>query len=156
MSTTPFPEPVRRRSRRIRPQILFDAQAAQRSLPLVRRILTDLVAAQARRAFLARQPAGLGSERFARADEIASLDRRLSETREEIARLGARVLDSARGVVGFPTLVNGGLAYLVYRVEDTDLRDWRFIDQPRLRPIPAEWLGVAPIEELADEPLLVS
>lgn len=130
-------------------QRVFDLPTARRTLPLVRRIAADVVERQARLAhheLLKRRlerSRGNGwpnrQTRYWLHEELSRQRITLRQTIAELAELGAELLDGVLGVVGFPTIVNGSLAYLVFRMEDDDVRYWRYRDQAKLRPIPENW-----------------
>lgn len=128
---------------------IFDLPMARRTIPLVRRILSEIVAAQARAAHLElqirRNPLRAGRSwdearvSFRVADDLAVARRNAEQAGAELSTLGVNLLDPVRGVGGFPTLVNGSLAFLVLGSSDDDIRYWRYRNQPRLRPIPEQW-----------------
>ena len=139
-------EPPRRVCRPRRPErTIFDFPTAQSSLPLIRRILADLQAARVQRGHLECRFRRLAptpetsAERRRLTEEAQAARRRVHEHVQELQRLGTAVLDVGLGILGFPTIVNGGLAYLVYSQEDDAIRHWRYRDQPKLRPIPEQW-----------------
>jgi hypothetical protein len=156
---------VPRESRRVRStcrpmQTTFDVALAVDALPLVRRIVQDirrlrtrLVQAQAeQRQFRNRERvADHPGKRFLLADEIRQLRDELRGVIDELHRVGATLLDSVRGDIGFPTIVNGSLAYLVYRSEDDAIAYWRYRDQPKLRPIPSQWQGMPVVHRMEEE-----
>lgn len=143
------PSRVRRSIDQRRAQI-FDVPAALCALPLVRQIVGDIVEQTARSAELESRNAELAPqrddstvhrERRNLLHEIGSAKERIAELRQELDNLGVRLLRASSGWVGFRTLVNGSLAYLVYRHGDEKLRAWRFRDDRRLRRIPECWEG---------------
>jgi hypothetical protein len=137
-----------KRKRRLQ-RMVFDVPTARRMLPLLRRITADVVEQQARLAHyelldrrLGRCHGNAWSKRQTRywlQDELTRERTALRQTLAELTRLGTVLLDGVHGVVGFPTIVNGSLAYLVFRTEDDDVRYWRYRDQAKLRPIPENW-----------------
>jgi hypothetical protein len=154
-----------RESRRVRStcrpiQTTFDVALAVDALPLVRRIVADirrlrgrLVLAQAEQRSLrdAQRVDGVPGRRFAVADEIRQVRDELRSVIDELHSVGATLLDSVRGDIGFPTIVNGSLAYLVYRSEGDTIAHWRYRDQPKLRPIPAQWMGMPVVHRMEEE-----
>jgi hypothetical protein len=84
-------------------------------------------------------------------DEIRELRADLRSVIDELHRVGATLLDPVRGEIGFPTIVNGSLAYLVYRAEDDAIRHWRYRDQAKLRELPTHWIAKPVIARLEDE-----
>jgi hypothetical protein len=143
-----FEESSRVRNR-VRPgRKIFDLPMARKTLPLVRAIALDAVQRYARHAHLTREldqvKAGVRTSArlrasFTLADEADSLARAYRESVAELSALGALLLDPVRGHVGFATLVNGSLAYLVIDIADDDIRYWRYRNQPKLRKIPDCW-----------------
>ncbi|HVJ83082.1 MAG TPA: DUF2203 family protein [Planctomycetia bacterium] len=116
-----------RRGRRV-----FEFNDARRTLPLVKRILAD--ALEARRETLRLRKAS-PSGGVALAEKCEAAAALIAEGR----KLGVDILDGPAGAAGFPTIVNGSLAYFIYRHEDDDIYAWRYRDQPTLRPIPGSW-----------------
>ena len=159
MSMPSFEESSRvRRCVRIDRKV-FDVAGAREMLPLVRSIVADLLDAQtsvamSQRALAAAEQEGVEKADIWRAgDDLAERQKRLAAVQAELKKLGVHLLDTGRGDVGFPTIVNGALAYLVLRGEDDDVYQWRYCDQPKFRPIPKSWYQTAPV--LVDEPELV-
>lgn len=149
MSMPSFEESARLRRRSRGAKSFYDLCGARRTLPLLRRVLGDVVAVNARLAHQRRDLEKLQTsrrkdwhirqEQLRLTDAIRSTRRQLGTARGELESLGPKVLDSAHGIVGFPTIVNGSLAFLVFRHEDEDFRFWRYRDQPKLREIPSGW-----------------
>jgi len=127
---------------------IFDVAGAREMLPLVRTIVADLLEAQAGVAAAQRTRAAAEQESKPEAwragDELTERQKRLAIVQGELKKLGVHLLESGRGDVGFPTIINGALAYLVLRGEDDDVYQWRYCDQPRFRPIPASWYASPP------------
>lgn len=130
---------------------LFDVPMARRTLPLVRRVAADLVARHAefvRQTTLQRRlldlPATDWETRKARQRQLMQTDsvsEAFAALKAELDRAGLVLLDAARGVIGYRSIVNGSLAYLVYQHDDQDVLFWRYHDQKKLRPIPTRWSG---------------
>jgi hypothetical protein len=130
------------------------------ALPLVRRIVQDirqlrrrLVLAQTeqRKWRNADRAAIEAGRRFSLADDVRQLRDELRSVIDELHSVGATLLDAVRGDIGFPTIVNGSLAYLVYRSEDDTVSFWRYRDQPKLRPIPTQWFGMPVVHRMEEE-----
>ncbi|HET7585295.1 MAG TPA: DUF2203 domain-containing protein [Gemmatimonadaceae bacterium] len=114
---------------------LYTPESANRALPLVRRIVEDMVSAYARWRDLAREyellAAGARPDRLdprvdalqreidARAHEIAGYERELDE-------LGIRVPAGAhdRGLVDFPAELGGRPIYLCWQLGEQDVAFW--------------------------------
>jgi len=138
---------------------VFDVAGAREMLPLVRTIVADLLDAQAavamaQRALAAAEHDAAKTDAWRAADDLADRQKRLVTVTSELKKLGVNLLDTGRGDVGFPTIVNGALAYLVLRGEDDDLYHWRYCDQPKFRPIPRSWYQTPPAR--VDEPELIT
>jgi hypothetical protein len=121
--------------------------AALKILPLVRRVASDIRECSLERSRYAKQASdcwteGNKAESWRCSDRAEETQRRLDALLAEMKALDVVLLDPIRGDVGFPTIVNGALAYLVAQGEDADLRYWRYRDQPKLREIPPAWLAV--------------
>jgi hypothetical protein len=145
-----------RRSVRLGKKI-FDLAAAREALPLVRSIAADLIDSHVRRAdadLRAAKAADLGDKptNWMWEDRRRECDAEIERLLAELRRIHVHVLQASRGELGFPSIVNGALAYLVLRPEDDELRFWRYVDQPRLRDIPKSWyrspVAAEPIPEL--------
>src|SRR5437660_828817 len=96
---------------------IFDLAGARRMLPLVRRIVGDVVCQQHELARLHPEQAQLDRERrtlpwpdrsrrYQLRDEIAALEAQLPLTLIELKELGVTLLDASTGRVGFVTAVN--------------------------------------------------
>lgn len=155
MTMPSFEESSRvRRSVRLTKKI-FDLQSARAVLPLLRGILADSLGHRARLAHATtwlqrsqRRPQNRDVSRADRqrryhAEDVQTAARAaLQLLTEELRALEVTLLpDVGPQTVGFPTIVNGSLAYLVFRSEDEDIRYWRYCDQPKLRAIPPAWYG---------------
>lgn len=138
----------RRSSRTARSfQTVFDLPMATAALPLVRRIIADIADKKVRlnkcqverRRWKDSNESGSARRRFLLEDQIRDLRAELRSVIDELHQTGVALLDPARGEVGFPTIVNGSLAYLVYLSGDHQVRLWRYRDQNKLRRIPTHW-----------------
>ncbi len=108
---------------------LFSVERANQALPLVRRILHDVVAqyrlverVQKRRRRLAGQ---------ARLDELKPLEaqgleaaRRLADLLAELSSIGCEVKDYERGCVDFPAVRDGREIYLCWRLNEERVSHW--------------------------------
>lgn len=164
MSMPSYEESSRTRQTTRRRRIVFELPVAEQTLPLVRRVLADIVQSQAKLNHLRlkisknrcrNQSWSSKCEGFRAEDQIQKLEQLLAEYKQELTDLGVKLLDGAHGVVGYPTIVNGSLAYLVFRHEDDGIWYWRYRDQPKLRPIPDCWYDQNPFPEEENEGLLV-
>ncbi|MCC6417022.1 MAG: DUF2203 family protein [Gemmataceae bacterium] len=129
---------------------------ARRMLPLVQRIIEDILAD--RKALVRLQPEQERLDRHRRdlswperqrryqvRDEIAALERRLQEAGSELQSLSLSLLEPVAGRVGFPTIVNDRRAYFSWRPGEETIRSWHFAEETACRPIPPSWLKVSDI-----------
>jgi hypothetical protein len=130
---------------------ILSLHTARRMLPLVQRIVADILGRQAHLDLL--QPEQEHLERHKRTlswplrqrryqvrEEIAGAERDLEEARAELDTLGVLLLDPLLGLVGFPTIVNDRTAFFTWQPGEDDIRFWRYAHEKKLRPIPPAWL----------------
>ncbi|UCG17451.1 MAG: DUF2203 domain-containing protein [Phycisphaerales bacterium] len=138
-SNTGVPRPARTQA----PQKLFSVEQANRTLPLVRRILRDVVTQyrlveriQKRRRKLACQ---------GRLDELKSVEdrgleaaRRLSDLLTELSSIGCEVKDYERGCVDFPAMCDSREIYLCWRLNEERVSHWheRHVGEAGRRALP--------------------
>ncbi|HET9066479.1 MAG TPA: DUF2203 domain-containing protein [Gemmatimonadales bacterium] len=132
----------------------FTPESAARTLPLVSRIVADVVALKrAWRAAVHRfdllqvgvGPAGQESEAATVARrEAESLAGQIDACVEELAQVGCRMRDSEVGLVDFPTERDGEPIVLSWQLGETDVGYWLAVD-PRDR-------DRQPIDELLSVP----
>jgi hypothetical protein len=119
-------------------------------LPLVGRIVADLVRDQLRLAQLQPEQARLDRQRhtltwpqrarrYQLREEIDTMEKDLGAARAELEVLGVVLLDAATGLVGFPTIVNDRRAYFAWRPEDEGLYFWSYAGDGTRRPVPDDW-----------------
>lgn len=127
---------------------------ARRMLPLVQRIVDEFLVSQRNRSQLQPEEERLHrirrtltwperSRRYAIQEELAQLDRSITEALAEMDGLGVALLDSEEGRIGFPTKVNGKKAYFSWQPGEATLRHWHFAQEGTLRTIPAAWFEPA-------------
>jgi hypothetical protein len=125
---------------------VFTVEQANRTLPLVRRIVEDLVRQythwQERLTASEVASAGTGDARLREAErlqkEVQALAAEIEGYVEELASLGAEAkqpLDS--GLVDFPGEVEGRRVYLCWRLGEDAIRYWHDLDAgyPGRRPL---------------------
>jgi hypothetical protein len=130
---------------------VFSLNLAQRMLPLVERIVADILECQ--RAVhkltpeherLHRQRRDLSwpqrHRRYRVEEEIAGVEARRLEVVDELRNLGIALLDPDKGRVGFPTIVNDRRACFSWKPSEDNIRFWHFADESVRRPIPQAWL----------------
>ena len=106
---------------------LFSRDEAERMLPLVRTIVRGMMEDHAeRQALLDRLDPGdeVGRVR----PEIDALTDRLVEGARELERLGAEFKGVELGLVDFPTLRDGQLAYLCWQYGEDRIRFWHTVE----------------------------
>jgi hypothetical protein len=129
---------------------------ARRMLPLVQRIVEDILAdqnalerLQPEQERLQRQRRELRwperQRRYQLQEEISNLEHHLQEAALELQGLALTLLDGRAGRIGFPTIVNDRRAYFSWRPGEDTIRSWHFAEETVCRPIPASWLKVGDI-----------
>ena len=124
--------------------------AANRMLPLVQRIVADMIDCQQRLATMQPEKDRLDrhrrdlswperARRYQLDEDIAAGEQALRANFSELDGLGVSLLDIATGQVGFPTKVNNRLAYFCWLPGEKTLSFWRYADEDERRPIPAGW-----------------
>ena len=130
---------------------VLSLKTVQRMLPLVQRIVTDILANQQALVRLQTEEDLLDDSRrnlawpqrqrrYAVKDERARADHDLHAALDELKGLGVILLDKAHGEVGFPTMVNNRRAYFAWQAGEDGLHHWRFADEAANRDIPGAWL----------------
>ena len=123
---------------------------AQNMLPLVRRIVGDILQIHSVLAQLHPEKSRLDRERLSLdwpgrsrryqvTEEIARAESRLQEARTELDGLGVALIDEEVGQIGFPTIVNNRRAFFSWRPSDEAVDFWHFVDNRHRRPVPAAW-----------------
>ncbi|HET6342392.1 MAG TPA: DUF2203 domain-containing protein [Gemmatimonadota bacterium] len=106
---------------------LFSRDEAERMLPLVRSIVRGMMEDHAeRQALLDRLDPGEEVGRVR--PEIDALTDRLVEGARELERLGAEFKGVELGLVDFPTLRDGQLAYLCWQYGEDRIRFWHSVE----------------------------
>lgn len=127
---------------------------AQRMLPLVRRIVSDILYYSKRLAQLKAEKAHLDSRkhllswpercrRYQLHEEIKDTESNLEEASAELEVLGLVLLDPCAGRIGFPTRVNDRRAFFSWQPDDGDVQFWHFSGEKGRRPIPQAWVRSA-------------
>ncbi len=133
------------------PGIVFSLKTVHKMLPLVERILQDVLVQQQglqrlcpEQARLDRQKRTLDwpqrQRRYQLEDELHAAEHSLSETKDELSGLGVILLDGETGRVGFPTMVNNRRAFFSWRPGEDGVHSWHFAEETACRPIPSAWL----------------
>lgn len=128
----------------------FTLEVARRMLPLVRRVVGDILQHRRRLARLYPEQERLDRarrtlswpdrlRRYQLQDEIALEHHYLLDALAELEVLGLDLLDADAGQLGFPTIVNDRLAFFSWRPGEEDIDHWHFGDESLRRRIPASW-----------------
>ena len=110
----------------------FTVEQANRMLPLVRRIVEDLVVAhgawqQSVGQFeIASSSNVADAERFQR--ETERLAREIDGYLRELAELGVEVKGFEQGLIDFPSEFNGRPVYLCWKLGETSVAHWHDVD----------------------------
>jgi hypothetical protein len=140
--------------KRGRGDILLNLATARKMLPLVQRIVADILHSQRSLARLTPERDRLDQQRRdlswpdrARRYQIQAeaevAEQNFHEALAELQALGVAVVDAEMGTVGFPALVNGRQAYFSWRSGEDDIRFWHFPGETERRQIPASWMASA-------------
>ncbi len=130
---------------------------ARSMLPLVRRIMQDIIAANVALDGLLPEQDRLDRERQtldwpARArryqlrEEIGEAEHNLQDALAELEFLGIDLLDPTNSQAGFPTIVNGRDAYFSWKLGEDDVMFWHFAGETTRRRIPSSWTAEAEVE----------
>jgi hypothetical protein len=131
-------------------ETLMTWEAGMAMLPLVQRIVTDVLACRQRLAQLEPERARLDrarhklswperARRYEIADELVVAVHELRKTCGELDGLGVVLLHARSGMVGFPTIVNNKAAYFSWLPGEEKLNFWCFADDHHRRPVPESW-----------------
>jgi hypothetical protein len=142
-----------------RRDVVLNLGTARRMLPLVARIVDDLLALRGRleqllpeQERLERQRHNLAwpgrQRRYQLRDEALVVENKLREAQTELEQLGVALINAGEGRIGLPTVVNGHLAYFSWKPGDEGLRHWHFAGETVRRSIPASWKDAGDIRLL--------
>jgi hypothetical protein len=137
-----------------RRDVEFTLAAAQRMLPLVQRVVEDIVLNQRGLAQLRPEQCELDRQkrtldwpdrarRYYVREEVALSERRLQDAQAELAALGLILLDETLGRVGFPTAIQDRPAYFSWQHGEDGIHFWHYPGETTRRPIPAVWMKPA-------------
>jgi hypothetical protein len=129
---------------------------AQRMLPLVRQIVTDLMQHGRRLAELQPEQDRLDRQRrtlawperarrYALQDELTTATKDVQRAAAELEALGVVLLDAETGRIGFPTVVNDQQAFFSWRAGEDALHYWHFAGETLRRVIPPTWFKASDI-----------
>ncbi len=133
-----------------RRQVVLTLATVRSMLPLVQRIVDDIVKEHRHLAQLRPEESRLNRQRrllswpercrrYQIQDELAAAECNLQEAVAELATLGVVLFDAGEGRVGFPTKVNNRRAYFSWRFGEDGVNSWHFPDDTARRPIPTSW-----------------
>ena len=140
-----------------RAAVVLDLPTVQKMLPLVQRIVADLLAAEQETGTNLWELEGLDRNRRALTwpqrqrryflqDEMTRAKDRRRELEGELGQLGVRVIDAVHGRVGFPTIVNAKAAFFSWQPGEEGIGFWHFADgDHNRRPIPTSWTQGPPV-----------
>src|SRR5262245_22744776 len=132
--------------------VVLDLPTVHKMLPLVRRIVGDLLAAEQQLGALMWEQESLDDNRrtltwpqrqrrYFVQDEISRVKDARRDLEDELEQIGVKLTDSVHGRVGFPTIVNAKPAFFTWQHGEAEIGFWHFADDAdRLRPIPTAWL----------------
>ncbi len=125
-------------------------ETSRRMLPLVRRVVEDILQHRGRLSKLLPEQERLDRDRSTLAwperlrryrlrEEIAEAEHDLQDTLAELEVLGLELVNPGEGRVGFPTIVNDQPAYFSWVPGEVDVAYWHFADETLRRRVPASW-----------------
>lgn len=137
-----------------RPPVALNLATARRMLPLVQRIVTDVLFYQRRLAELRPEQEHLDRQRRTLAwpercrryqvrEEVADAEQSLNAALAELTALAVALLDPVAGRVGFPTIVDNRQAFFSWQLGEEGLKHWHFPEDTILRLIPPSWVKAA-------------
>jgi hypothetical protein len=137
-----------------RRDIVLNLNTARRMLPLVQRVVGDILAdrktldrLQPEQDRLDRHRRDLvwqeRQRRYQVHDEVSVIERHLSASLDELGTLGVTMLEPETGRIGFPTLVNDRRAFFSWQPGEETLTSWHFAEETAARPIPASWWKIS-------------
>jgi len=135
---------------------LFELPTVIRMLPLVRKVADDILAIQTELRGLRvecdrldRQRHDLAwperQRRYQLHDTISATERRARGFVHELENLGVAVMDPKTAQLGFPTIVNGKLAFFSWIPGEESVTFWHYDrDETRRRQVPEAWYKPIP------------
>jgi len=132
---------------------LLSLTSSQRMVPLVSRIVRDILVVRGELVRLVPEQEALDrkrhslpwpdrSRRYRLQEEIAAAERSLDQSLAELDHLGVVLVNPEAGMVGFPTVVNGRKAFFSWKPGEETLTYWHFSGETVRRMIPASWSKV--------------
>jgi hypothetical protein len=132
--------------------IVLTWSAACRMLPLVHRIVADLLQLRRHLASLLPEKERLDRKRrllawperrrrYGLQEEITQAEQDQTLALAELESLGLAIVDAERGQIGFPTMVNNRRAFFSWRPGEESIQFWHFAEDVERRSIPPMWTG---------------
>ena len=117
----------------MRPPQRFTVESANRTLPLVRRIVADIVEEYTHIDALESRSEEASADGRTEAltrlrDEHSNRLERLRELAEELAQIGCELKDGEKGLVDFPAVRDGCYIYLCWRIGEEHVDHWHELD----------------------------
>jgi hypothetical protein len=137
-----------------RRDFVLNLNTARRMLPLVQRVVGDILAdrkildrLQPEQDRLDRHKRELvwqeRQRRYQVHEEVNTAERHIQAALEELSSLGISLLEPETGRIGFPTLVNDQRAFFSWQPGEETLASWHFAEETAARPIPASWWKIS-------------
>jgi hypothetical protein len=138
-------------------EIILDLPTVCKMLPLVQRIVAELMAIEQQHTQLLGEQESLDENRrnlswperkrrYDIQDDIDRAERGRRDLVSELEGLGITVVDAAFGRIGFPTIVNTKPAFFSWQPGEEEVNFWHFAgDSSKRRPIPASWKLDTPV-----------
>jgi hypothetical protein len=141
-SGSPSNQPRKRRE--------FDLGTANRMLPLVRSILTEIANLSERKASISKQLNVLDEfrqdltwasrqKRYQLQDDVRQCETALENAADELKSLGVKLQAEPEWAIQFPTRVNDRPAYFVWKNTQEKISIWQFSGEALVRPVPPGW-----------------
>lgn len=120
---------------------LFTKEEADRTLPLVRVIVRDIVTdydvytkkSQELNAITARMAARPTKDDLkaqqALEEEVGAVKKRIAEAAMELEKLGIELKDCQMGLVDFPAKIGGDIAYLCWKYDEAKIGFWHGLSE---------------------------
>lgn len=108
---------------------VFSVAMAQRALPLVRRVVIDVVRhyhmlVKIQREYQVLVRRGPSEELEQLRDRRQEIADRLTELAEELEMIGCELKDYETGLIDFPAVFDGRLVYLCWKLGEPDVAHW--------------------------------
>jgi hypothetical protein len=134
-----------------RTEVVLDLPTVSKMLPLVQRIVGELMSIEQQHGHLLTEQESLDrnrrnlswperKRRYDIQDDINRAEHGRRDLVSELEALGISVIDPTFGRIGFPTIVNTKPAFFSWQPGEDEVQFWHFAgDTSKRRPIPASW-----------------